>query len=175
MKRQAPFAIGLTGHRRLPDEQLAAISRSITSFFTAAQQKYPQITVFSSLATGADTLGARLALEMGFRLVAPLPLPASEYRQDFTASAAEFDRLLTLADECFVVPAQEAIPAKPPRGFFYRQAAIYVAQHGDVLLAIWDGIERDRPDGAGTWETIKLARQFGKAVHRVGVGASRHL
>jgi len=69
---RAPFAIGLTGHRRLPDERLAAISRSITSFFAATQQTHSEIIVFSSLAAGADTLGAKLALEMGFRLVRTL-------------------------------------------------------------------------------------------------------
>jgi hypothetical protein len=172
MKPQVTFTIGLTGHRKLPAEQLAAISHSVTNFFAATKQKYSQITVFSSLAAGADILCAKLALDMGFRLVAPLPLPASEYRQDFTAGAAgEFDRLVALADECFAAPPQETVPARPPPGFYYRQAAIYVVKHCDVLLAVWDGIEHDTPDGAGTWETVKLARQFGKAIHRVEVGA----
>ena len=103
-------------------------------------------------------------------MVIPLPFQASEYRKDFTgAAASEFDCLLSLADEAFVVSAEEPTPDNPERGFFYRQTGIYVAKHCDILLAVWDGAEKDAPDGAGTWETVKLAREFGKPVRHVSI------
>ena len=164
------FKIGVTGHRRLPADKLESVRDSVRDFYISVRERHPdaQITVLSSLAEGADSICAELALDMGFKLVAPLPMSATEYRRDFAGSAAaQFDCLLSLADEVYVAPAEETPPGQPGRGFFYRQAGIYVARHGDVLLAVWNGIERDTPDGAGTWETVKLAREFGRPVQRV--------
>jgi hypothetical protein len=95
---------------------------------------------------------------------------ALEYREDFPEpAAAEFDRLLSLADETFVARPVEHSPPHSGRGFCYRQAAICVVRHCDVLLAVWDGTERDTCDGAGTWETVKLARELGTAIHHIAV------
>ena len=164
------YTIGVTGHRRLPPEHVSALTSEIQAFYQAeiARHGAENITVLSSLAEGADTLCARLALDAGLRLVVPLPMDALEYRKDFSESAAaEFDGLLSQASEVFTAPPEEPIPPNPPRGFSYRQAGMYVAKTCDVLLAVWDGAERDTPDGAGTWETMKLARAFGKPVHLV--------
>jgi len=164
----APFlTIGVTGHRHPPPERLPALTAKIQAFFQEETSRYgaEQLTVFSSLSTGADTLCAKLALDAGLRLVVPLPMSALKYRKDFPeAAVAEFDCLLSLADEVFVVQPEEMLPPDPLRGFYYRQAGIYVAKHCDVLLAVWDGTERDTPDGAGTWETVKLAQGFGKPI-----------
>jgi hypothetical protein len=106
---------------------------------------------------------------MGMRLVAALPMNATAYRVDFSngVALAEFDCLLSMADETFVVTPSESVPDRPERGFFYRQAGIYVTKRCDVLLAVWEGIENDTSDGAGTWETIKLARALSKKIFYV--------
>jgi hypothetical protein len=159
--------IGITGHRRLPAEWLPTLTADIQAFFKAEKEQHvtQPITVLSPLAEGADSLCAKLALDAGLRLVVPLPMSVPEYRRDFSQqAAAEFDRLLALASEAFVVSPQEPIPPQPQRGFFYRQAGIFVAKNCDLLLAIWDGKELNTSDGAGTWETIQLARGFGKPV-----------
>jgi len=44
-----------------------------------------------------------------------------------------------------------------------------VAKNCDIMLAVWDGVEKDAPDGAGTWETVKLAREVGKPINRVAI------
>ena len=164
------FTIGVTGHRCLPTEGIAFMSMEIQAYYKEEVESHGArgITLLSSLAEGADTMCAKLALDAGFRLIAPLPLTALEYRNEFSKSAAvEFDCLLSLADNAFVVSPEEEVPVNPQLGFFYRQAGIYVAKHCDALLAVWDGVERDAPDGAGTWETIKLARLFGKPIRVV--------
>jgi hypothetical protein len=93
---------------------------------------------------------------------------ALEYRRDFPESAAaELDCLLSLADQAFVALPSEPVPPNPQRGFYYRQAAIFVVKHCDILLAVWDGEERDTPDGAGTWETVKLTWELRKPIHHV--------
>ena len=164
------YIIGITGHRRLPPGRVPAIAAEIQVFYRKeiARRGAENITVMSSLAEGADTLCAKLALNAGLRLAAPLPMNAPEYHGNFTeTAAAEFDFLLAAADETFTVPPEEAVPAHPSSGYYYRQAGIYVVKHCDILLAVWDGTERDTADGAGTWETVKLAREMGRKICRV--------
>jgi hypothetical protein len=165
-----PFTIGITGRRRLPPESLPPIQQEVKAFYAEIKHQHPfaEITVLSSMAEGADTLCAKAALEMGFRLVVPLPMDAQEYRRDFSEEvAAEFDNLLAEADQVFVVAQKEPKPEPNERGFYYRQAGIYVAKHCDILLAIWDGVEKKTPDGAGTYETIRLARQYGVKIKQI--------
>ncbi|MDR1706287.1 MAG: hypothetical protein LBS19_16630 [Clostridiales bacterium] len=165
------FTVGVTGHRRLLAEQLPVITQEAKTFLIETKAAHGEARVLSPCAEGADMLCAGLALELGLRLAVPLPMDSAEYRKDFPASAAaEFDRLLALADEAFRVLPQEPVPpGLVPRGFYYRQAGIYVARRCDILLAVWYGLEHDPPDGAGTWETVKLARQGGKAVKIISV------
>ncbi|MDR1706245.1 MAG: hypothetical protein LBS19_16405 [Clostridiales bacterium] len=165
------FTVGVTGHLRLPAEQLPDTAQEVKAFLAETKAAHDEARVLSPCAEGADMLCAGLALELGLRLAVPLPMDSAEYRKDFSTSAAEeFGRLLALADEAFTVLPQEPLPpGLVPRGFYYRQAGIYVARHCDILLAVWDGLEHDTVDGAGTWETVKLARQFGKAVHIISV------
>ena len=162
------FIIGVTGHRVLPGDNIPEIKRSVNEFYreikTANRER--SITVLSPLAEGADILCARIALDHGMRLVAPLPMPVQEYLKGFFDSG-DFYRLSSTADEVFVVEPEESVPAHPETGFYYRQAGLYVAKSCDILLAVWDGIERSSPDGAGTWETIRSARQYGKKIHQI--------
>ena len=161
--------MGVTGHRNLPSDKIPAITKAIKDFYTQIEkeQQALSVTVLSPMADGADMLCAKLALEMRFRLVASLPMSASKYREDFSGSAAAaFDSIISIADEVCTVMPEEPVPDCPANGFFYRQAGLHVARCCNVLLAVWDGAESDTPDGAGTWETVKLARKFGKPVYR---------
>jgi len=175
--KKSPFVIGITGHRQLPPEQLHALTVEIQAFYEEkkAQHNVKNITVLSPLAEGADMLCAKLALDADLRLVVPLPMNALEYRKDFSESAAAmFDCLLSRADQVFVVSPEEPVPAGHTRGFYYRQAGLYIAKHSDVLLAVWDLQERNSSDGAGTWETIKLAQGFDRQIHRVTLSRDTH-
>jgi len=162
------YIIGITGHRHLPTEKHSTIAADVKAFYQEAIKNHgaESITILSSLAEGADMLCAKLALDAGMRLVVPLPMNTLDYRKDFSESvASEFDFFMSLADQVFIVQPEEPITENHQRGFHYRQAGIYVAKHCDILLAVWDGIERDTLDGAGTWETVKLARGMGKLIH----------
>lgn len=166
------YVIGVTGHRYLLPDLVPGLKTRISAFFDLQKQQYgaENITVLSPLAEGADMLCAKLALDRGLRLVVPLPLPKLEYRMDFSSAAtAEFDYLLSLADNVFVVRAEEPSVGSSSKGFCYRQTGIYLAKHCDILLALWDGVRLDTPDGAGTWETIKLAERFGKQLWHLAV------
>jgi len=169
---KAQYFVGVTGHRHLPQERLNVISSQVMEYFSSeiARKGTDNITVLSALAEGSDTLCAKLALDMGLRLIVPLPMSALEYRKDFSQQAVgDFDCLLSMAEQVFVARPEEPVPPDPNRGFYYRQVGIFVARHCDALLAVWNGSERDTPDGAGTWETVKLVREAGKPIHRVAI------
>lgn len=158
MEQRIPIVIGVTGHRDLAPGTDGALYGHLRDLFLALQKRYPAspIVVLSPLAAGADTLCARAALDAGCALAAPLPLPPDEYRKDFTpGEAAVFDVLSAEAQDCFVAPDTEPRPARPTRGWHYRQAGLYVAAHCHLLLALWDGEPQLTEDGCGTYETVR--------------------
>lgn len=152
------IAIGVTGHRDIPRVYIPRIEQTVLDLLLQIKAEHQKIRVLSSLAEGADQLCARAALRAGCRLEVPLPMDGAEYRKDFSVEASlEFDRLSSLSADVFIAEPVEPVPAKPGRGFYYRQAAICVVKQASVLIALWDGEKTETSDGAGTYETIKLA------------------
>ena len=92
-----PLLLGVVGHRRLPDppDELRRVVRGVLDGFRSRYASTP-IVLLSALAEGADRLVAREALDAGFSLVVPLPMPREEYEKDFVTpqSLAEFRSLL---------------------------------------------------------------------------------
>lgn len=151
-----PIIIGVTGHRALRTQDLpilrAAVSAELKKLTTAYANS--PFVMLNSIASGADILCAEVALQLGMRLVCPLPLPIDEYRKDFTgADAAAFDALIQRADCTFVAPDIEMPHQSATRDDHYRQAGQYIAAHSHVLLALWDGSPA-KPDGCGTAEIV---------------------
>src|SRR5271170_1986978 len=97
----APLVIGVTGHRDLRAEDLVELKKKIRRILRTLKKRYPAtpIILLSPLADGADRLAADVALEVGARLVVPLPMPQHLYELDFQSpgSLAEFHRLLARA------------------------------------------------------------------------------
>jgi hypothetical protein len=170
-----PLVIGVTGHRDLRDEDLARLEAEVASIIARLRRDYladdgeTPIIVLSALAEGADRLVARVALAQGARLIAPLPLPREEYRRDFEpglkpGNAAEFDELLGQAIAAPVIPfthgnSLEAVRTNSEkRAEQYRAVGLFITQHSNVLLAIWDGEESNMATG-GTAEVVKFTRE----------------
>src|SRR5258708_13261016 len=82
---RAPLVIGVTGHRDLLAEDLEPLENKVRESLRSLQTQYPStpIILLSPLAEGADRLAARVALEIGARLIVPLPMARSAYEQDF--------------------------------------------------------------------------------------------
>lgn len=159
-----PIVIGVTGHRNIAPGDAERLRGIAHTFFTGLQARYPHtpIEVLSSLAAGADMVCARAALDAGCTLSVPLPMERADYESDFSEEEKhEFDSLLQLAAGHFVAPHVE--PKRGDRGFYYRQAGIYIAEHAHLLLALWDGEVKLTPEGGGTYETVDLMR---KGSHR---------
>lgn len=165
-----PIIIGVTGHRDIPKECEQELIEQMKQVFQKVRERYPraEIKVLSSLAEGADQLCAFTALTFDFGLLVPLPMAQAKYEEDFEERALEnFHRLLAKAEKVFVTPEKEPLPAGAvPRGYYYRQAGLYVAENSHILLALWDGKEILFPEGGGTYETIQLTmRGKGKIYH----------
>jgi hypothetical protein len=170
-----PLVIGVTGHRDLRDQDVQTLEREIAALIERLRHDYLRgdsetpIVVLSSLAEGADRLVARVALAQGARLVAPMPMPIEEYRRDFepglkAGNAAEFDALLAQAIAVPMVPftpgnsltAVRADASK--REEQYRATGLFIAQHANVLIALWDGDSTTMRAG-GTAEVVAFKRR----------------
>lgn len=142
------LVIGVTGHRRLQPADVPALEAGIRGFFLELRQRYPDLplVLLSPLAEGGDRLAAEVAFELGIRVIAPLPLPVAQYRDDFAgdASRAVFERQLARA-EPLVLPLRHREDAGatgvdgPARDRQYAEAGMFVSRHCHILLALWDG------------------------------------
>lgn len=149
------LVVGVTGHRKLRDADLAGLHARIRAGLQQVQSRHPHLplVLLSSLAEGSDQLVAEVALELGVRVIAPLPLPLELYRGDFDeAGRARLEALLDRV-EAMQLPllpgatlALVAAPG-PERDRQYAQAGIFVSSHCHVLLALWDGEESTRLGG----------------------------
>lgn len=159
-----PLVIAVTGHRDLVDTEIPEIRARVRNLFEDLAGRYPErpLSVMSSLAEGADRLVAEAALEMGLRLIVPLPMPRDIYVDDFKtdASRQEFDRLCAAADELFELPLaqgngpDDACEPGPARNLQYAQLGVFLAAHCHLLLALWDGKVND--DLGGTGQVVRF-------------------
>lgn len=146
--------IGVTGHRDL--DNVEQIASSVDEVLREIRNAYPDesLTIISPLAEGADRLVVWRAMESNdVRLVVPLPLEISEYMLDFfrISSKAEFVTLLEQASKVIELPTEETREAS------YLAAGLYVLDHSDVLIAVWDGQPAGGPGGTG--QIVAEARQ----------------
>jgi hypothetical protein len=144
---RAPILIGVTGHRNINawDTKLSGAVKAVCARLRK-DYKHSPFVILSSLADGADRLVALVAMEeLSAELIAVLPMPQNQYERDFSTeeSKAEFRSLLSRA--CFVKEA--SVPEGDAAGTFegeqrnrqYARAGAIVADHAQVLFAIWDG------------------------------------
>ncbi|MEH6586108.1 MAG: hypothetical protein V7720_06090 [Halioglobus sp.] len=151
--------IGVTAHRDLSHADELSMARQVRELFASLQDTFPDLplVVVNSLAVGGDTLVARIAIEMGVGLEVPLPMPLSDYEQDFSSETAlqEFRALLQQAQvvELPIVSGStsESIRGRgDDRNLQYAQLGTYIVAHSHMLLALWDGVDRRRPGGTAS-------------------------
>jgi hypothetical protein len=169
-----PLVIGVTGHRDLRDQDVAKIEQQVAAVIAELRRDYlgsegeTPIIVLSALAEGADRLVARVAIAHGARLIAPLPMPLDEYRRDFepglkAGNMAEFDALFAQAIAAPVMSLRgtslEALRTDgKKRAEQYRAVGVFIAQHCHVLIALWDGDDKDMAAG-GSAEVVTFKRR----------------
>jgi len=142
------LVVGVTGHRKLRADVVAMLEAQVSAFLTELRTRHPSLplVLLSPLAEGSDQLVTRVALDMGLRVIAPLPMPLDLYRADFTdprERAAFEDQLsqVEVVELPLVGDATRTAVATPGplRDRQYAHAGCFVSGHCHVLLALWDG------------------------------------
>ena len=121
IKPRLCLAIGVTGHRahRLDAANIAAVQAAVEATLgqlraamaavhgqhhAAFADGAPQLRMVSALADGADTIVAKAALAVGWRVDACLPFPRHQYAQDFAAGLANVE--FAALEDCFASQSQ---------------------------------------------------------------------
>lgn len=152
-----PIRVGITGHRDLREEDIPALRITVRRELEDLMKKYPDspIEMINSIATGADTLCAQIALEMGIRLVCPLPAAPDYYRQDFNGDDKKvFDSLLRRADDVYEVKHSDNTSNLKGNDSYYLDAVNDLVSNCFVLIALWDGTPAEK-HSCGTSEAVR--------------------
>ena len=154
--------VGVTGHRAFDDAQGATqriregLRRLLEVAGNGGDGTQARIEVITSLAEGADRLVASEALTLpGTTLSVVLPFPIDDYAREFETqeSKAEYAQFLDRSQTV------EVMPPTPTREAGYELQGRWVADHSDVLVAVWDG-RASRRQG-GTAQTVTYAAERG--------------
>lgn len=150
--------IGITGHR-LPIYNLDYLHSEIYSILLSEKNKNPKVKAISALATGADTVFAKIALELKINLIAIIPMPIEEYLSDFQIDEDK----TTLRELWEASETQEIICSKEEfdnnkKSEYYLQTGISIANQCDKLIAAWDG--RKENGTGGTAQIVSYYRRL---------------
>lgn len=158
----APLIIGVTGHRDLLSAHNPKLEEKVGEILAELRNLFGSATPFillSPLAEGADRLVARVAIQMGAKLIVPFPMPRELYEKDFQTqeSLDEFHGLLAGASDSFVMPMcspyEQIAEVGEARDRQYQEVGKYIARQSQILIALWDGVLSENVGG-----TAKVVR-----------------
>ncbi len=169
--------IGITGHINLDPKQIDKILQAITKTIVFIEQQFPEhyLTVFSSLAVGADRLAARELLRRdASRLIAVLPVPQEEYINDFGSTddyrvdnqGAELRQEFKYWLSHRAIEVIEMSPS-PTRKSAYLKSGFFIAEHSDILIAVWDGQSQSN---SSTAQVVNKVEELNKPVCHIWAG-----
>jgi len=140
------LTVGVTGHRDLLADEIPALQKKVRDFFLQLKSDFPDLNLqlITPLAEGSDRLVADVAQDLGIGLIVPLPMPQAEYEQDFSSPAAVQAFRASLKDARIIhLRTVRRSPGNSlsleERTAQYAQMGIFVSNHSQVLLALWDG------------------------------------
>lgn len=136
------LSIGVTGHRDLVEDERPALELRVRALFDDLSASYPDLDLqlLTALAEGADRLVAQVAIQLGIPLVAILPMEQAEYEKDFETaeSLAEFRSMLSKAQQTITLSMASG-EGSLGRDSQYAQLGLFISNHCQVLLTLWDG------------------------------------
>jgi hypothetical protein len=119
--------IGITGHQERDGIDWAWVDQALRSQLDSLNEHFIGL---SSLAKGSDQLFAKLVLDMGGDLIAVIP--RDDYERFFKPPfLQEYRDLLAKAKHVDLHSDDEQES--------FLRAGLYVADHSDLLIAVWDG------------------------------------
>lgn len=140
--------ISIIGHRDLLPEYLDILKKHIVAILQDIKERNADslLRFMSPLAEGSDQLGAEMALQMGCKLIIPLPMEQKEYLKNFDEkSKKKFENLLLQADESFVLKCNKCLSKED----YYLNLGKYLIKNSNILLVLWDGEHSDKIGGTG--------------------------
>lgn len=144
--------VGITGHQQLGN---AAGWVAVRKQLVQVLQRLDDVQGLSSLARGADQLFAEVVLESGGRLIAVIPFPG--YGSAFSPEdRRSYEALVRRASDTVVLQRRETLDET------YLAAGKYIADHSDILVAVWDGMPARGLGGTG--DIVAYARLRGLEV-----------
>jgi len=151
-----PIVLAVTGHRSVDPGNHALVAATAAAC-KALRARFPSspFLILSGLAEGADRLVARVAMDtLDARLIAILPMPRADFAEDFPdpASRAAFDALLARAESVVALdpPAGDAWRVQgAARDQLYARVGAVLAEHAQILFALWDGAPARGVGGTG--------------------------
>jgi hypothetical protein len=142
--------IGITGHQERPGIDWEWVRLELDAELAAAKRPLQGL---SSLAKGADQVFAKAVLEHGGHLISVIPI--DEYERYFEGEAlATYRELLqhsTVTNLHGNADDEEA----------FLRAGIFIADHCDLLIAVWDG--QPSQGKGGTADVVMHAHKNQKA------------
>lgn len=148
MRLSLRLTVGVTGHRDLVAAEVPEIEARVSQFLLTLHQRFPDLPLqlLTPLAEGGDQLVARVALSLDVELVAVLPFDQAEYEKDFETDAEldQFRGLLQQASQVIELPLvhgewDDGVFSTAERDRQYAQAGVFISNHCQILLALWDG------------------------------------
>jgi len=151
------LTIGVTGHRDLVTDEIPVLKEKVREFFLQLRNSFPglDLQLINPLAEGSDRLVADVAQELGIELIVPLPMPQEDYERDFETPAAVEVFRESIKDARVInlrgLPESSGFMDSPEdRNRQYAQLGIFISNHSQVLLALWDGKPSVAPGGTAS-------------------------
>ncbi|MDD2422207.1 MAG: ATP-binding protein [Heliobacteriaceae bacterium] len=166
------LGIGIVGHTNLDPNQIEKLEQAVFAATTFIGEQFPEhyLTVFSTLAMGADRLVARKLLAgEASQLIAVLPVPRDEYINEFGSSDDyRIDRQGAALRQEFKYWLSERateiieMPPSPTRRAAYLKAGCFIAENSEILIVVWNG--QDRQNASVTAQIVARAEKLNRPI-----------
>jgi 8-oxo-dGTP pyrophosphatase MutT (NUDIX family) len=150
--------IGFSGHQQLGDEttqQFVAqqLQELLTKYQQWAHEHGQKMLVYSALATGADQLFVKTALELGIPV--EVVIPCARYEEIFPTEEVrnEYQQLLEAAQQVHQLPSHECSDVA------YLAAGQWIVDRSGLLIVVWNGYPA--AGKGGTADVVHYARSVG--------------
>lgn len=152
------YVIGITGHRDLNESTSTQLAVKIQQFLDEIITLLPNtpIEIITGMADGADRILAKEAINKGLNIHAVLPMSEAEYKADFSdESWQDYQKILTntlVRTTVLAVENIDNIKAQEQgseRNKYYHALAQYLVEQSNVIIAVWDGVNRGLKGGTG--------------------------
>lgn len=139
-----PLLVGILGPRAITDGEAVRVRSVVGDVLPGISQAVPhsEVIAVTSMAAGTDTVAAETAHELGYQVLALLPLDVDDYARDFGVEKAPLADRLALTQGWWVNPG-----AAGSRDARYQSCGRLLARLSTTMLVAWNGAPPEKPGG----------------------------